>query len=378
MAGERILIVDSSVAVQEVTKNVLEEGGYKVIVASNALGALSYPKIQEVDLFILDVTSEGVDGFEAARVLKTDSDTFCVPVLLLVPEESYTTRADFSLRGANGYLVKPFRPSELLHKVLSLLEEQEIQEKSKKYLEEAANKFMERLAESYIQEAVERKTQIIVERSVQNIISLIDQRARKEVDARVTSLTAEKEQELVKMTVHEVARSMVEKLAERKVAEAMESILAEQTEKAVRRVADSLLPTLIRERVKETLDHVLPREVQTRVQRAADGLVPEISDKIVSMIDGIAQKIVPKVAREKVPEYVEKRLATTLDATVPQTVRETTRREVDDQLATKIDPIIRDATRRIRSRSAWIMLFVLLVVLAGLGWQIYLSFFATK
>jgi CheY-like chemotaxis protein len=376
MAGERILLVESSVAVQEVAKNILVEGGYKVEVASNGAAALSYPRLKEVDLFILDVTTEGIDAFDATKVLKTESDTHSIPVLLLVPDEKYTTRTDFSLRGANGYLAKPFSPKEILYKVNAVLEEKAILEKSKKYTEEAANKFMERLAESYIQEAVERKTQIIVERSVQNIISLIDQRARKEVDTRVTSLTAEKEQELVKTTVHEVARSMVEKLAERKVAEAMESILTEQTEKAVKRVADSLLPTLIRERVKESLDNVLPREVQARVQRAADTLVPEVSNQIVAMIDGIAQKVVPKVAREKVPEYIEKRLATTLDATVPQTVRETTRHEVDEQLASKIDPIIKEATRRIRSRTAIIMLFVLVMVLAGLGWQAYLWFFA--
>lgn len=373
MAGEKIVVVDDSAAVQEIVKTVLTEEGYKVAVASNGLAALTYPELQDVDLLIIDSDMEGIDGFEATKVIKTDAETHTIPILLLIPEEHAETRAAQSLRGANNYLLKPFEPKALALKVHALLEEQRIYEKARKFLEEAADKFMEKIAEDHIQAAVEKKTQIIVERAIQNAITMIDQRARKEADTKVTSLTAEKEQELVKATVHEVARSMVEKLAERKVGEAVEAVLSEQTERAVKRTAEQMLPSLVRDRIKESMEHTLPREVQARVQKAAEQLVPEVSNKIVAMIDGIAQKVIPRAAKERVPELVEKHIATATSKSVPRMVQELTRREIDDQFQARINPAINEAVKKIRARVNIINLIILIVVLLGIVGNLYLS-----
>ncbi len=373
MAGEKIVVVDDSAAVQEIIKTVLTEEGYKVAVASNGLAALTYPELQDVDLLIIDSDMEGIDGFEATKVIKTDAETHTIPILLLIPEEQAESRAAQSLRGANNYLLKPFEPKALALKVHALLEEQRIYEKSRKFLEEAADKFMEKIAEDHIQAAVEKKTQIIVERAIQNVITMIDQRARKEADAKVTSLTAEKEQELVKATVHEVARSMVEKLAERKVGEAVEAVLGEQTERAVKRAAEHMLPSLVRDRIKESMEHTLPREVQARVQKAAEQLVPEVSNKIVTMIDGIAQKVIPRAAKERVPELVEKHIATVTSKNVPRMVQDLTRREIDDQFQARINPTINEAVKKIRARVNVINLIILVVVLLGIVGNLYLS-----
>ncbi len=373
MAGEKIVVVDDSAAVQEIVKTVLTEEGYKVTVASNGMAALTYPQLQDVDLLIIDSEMEGIDGFEATKVIKTDAETHTIPILLLIPEEQAETRAAQSLRGANNYLLKPFEPKALALKVHALLEEQRIYEKSRKFLEEAADKFMEKIAEDHIQAAVEKKTQIIVERAIQNVITMIDQRARKEADAKVTSLTAEKEQELVKATVHEVARSMVEKLAERKVGEAVDAVLNEQTERAVKRVAEHMLPSLVRDRIKESMEHTLPREVQMRVQKAAEQLVPEVSNKIVTMIDGIAQKVIPRVAKDRIPELIEKNIAAVTSKSVPRLVQDLTRREIDDQFQARINPTINEAVRRIRARVNVINLVILVVVFLGIVGNLYLS-----
>jgi len=85
MAGEKIVIVDDSAAVQEIVKTVLTEEGYKVAVASNGLAALTYPELQDVDLLIIDSEMEGIYGFEATKVIKTDAETHTIPILLLIP-----------------------------------------------------------------------------------------------------------------------------------------------------------------------------------------------------------------------------------------------------------------------------------------------------
>jgi DNA-binding response OmpR family regulator len=374
MAGEQILVVDRSVAVQEILKNTLEDAGYKVLLASNGLAALTYPELEKVDLLILDATMEGISGYDATRSVKTDRDNFEKPVLLLIPEDEVEQRASQSLYGADGYVSKPFNPEILIIKVKALLDAKMAKVRAREFIHETADKFMEQVAENHIQAAVEKKTQIIVERAMSNVVSVIDQRARREVEARVTALATEKEQELVRVTVHEVAKSMVEKLAERKVTEAMDVILVEQTEKTVRRSADGLLPDMIREKIKSHLELLLPREVEVRVQKAIEDMTQQISQDIVSIVDITAQKQVPKVARERLPEMAQKQMEIIAEDMIPNLVNSAVSQEVDKEFQKRVNPAIQDATNRIKNSVNLINLFILLIVFVGLAFNVYFYF----
>lgn len=379
MAGENIMVVDDSVAVQDLCRTVLENQGYKVSVASNGVAAVSYPDLHDVDLLIIDSALRDMTGYETSKVIKTDQELYRKPVLLLIPEDEFSERESQNLYGANAYLKKPFEPFLLVNKVQVLLEEQQIFEQSRKYLREAADQLMTKLAETHIQHAVEQRTQIIIERALQQVVSQVDQKARREVDSRITQLTAEKEQELVKSTVQEVARSMIDKMAERKVTDAMELILREETEKVVRRVADSILPGLTRERVRENVDQILPKEVQRRVQKEAEQLVPDASQKIVLVIEGAAQRIVPKIARDITGEIVERQLVEITESHLPKQVQALVNQELDSQVRLRIAPLVREASEEMKKRN--FMLTAILVVvflLGGAGLVIYDRFVAPR
>lgn len=365
MAGENILVVDDSVAVQELCRNVLESGGYKVSVASNGVAALSYPDLPEVDLLIIDTHLRDVSGLETTRQIKTDEELFRKPVLLLVPEEQSSDSESQDLMGANAFLKKPFEPNQLLNKVQILLEEKEILERGREYLQTAADSLMKRMAETHIQQAVDQKTQIMIERALQMVVTQVDVRARREVDAKVTQLTTEKEQELVKVTVHEVARSMVEKIAEKRVTEAMESILRESTDKEIRIATETVLPGLIRERVKEGIEAMLPREVTRRVQKEAEDLVPEASQKVVLVIEAAAAKLIPKIAREIVIEQAERQLAATIDQKLPKLVHGMVSQELDAQIRSKLAPLVRESTEKVKRRLT--LLLVTLISILGIA-----------
>src|SRR5205814_944360 len=139
-----------------------------------------------------------MSGLDATRQIKTDEELFRKPILLLVPEDKLTDRETPNLMGANAYLKKPFEPGLLINKVQALLEERDILQQGREYLRQAAENLMRKLADETVQKAVDHKTQIITERALQHVVTQVDLKARKEVDARVTQLTAEKEQELVK------------------------------------------------------------------------------------------------------------------------------------------------------------------------------------
>jgi CheY-like chemotaxis protein len=365
MAGEKILLADDSRSIQEISKNVLEEAGYKVTVASNGIAALSHPELLEFDLIILDSEMDGLSGLDTTSILRTDPVTHQLPVLLLIPENQQKDRVSQSLRGAKGYISKPFKTTIFLLKVEEILEEQRLLAQSRKHLERAADEFMEKLAQEHIQDAVEKKTQIIVERTIQNVISLIDQQARKQVEEKVTSLTAEKEQQLVKSTVHEVAQSMVEKLAERKVTEASETILREETEKAVKRVSDTMLPGLVRERVKENIANIMPREVENEVKKAAESMFPKEAERFLQTVHDATKKVIPAIAKEQLAPLIERQLQITGNAYMPRIIREVAIKEVRGQLENQMRDEIQATTRKIRSRLMIINLFILVALLVA-------------
>lgn len=375
MAGEKILVVDNSVAIQEIAKNTLEEQGFKVTIASNGIAALYHKDIAFFDLIILDTGIDGMSIENTTKILKTDRETHPIPILFLIKESDTEQRASQTLHGANAYLLKPFDPRQLVAKVNALIEERRIYEMAQKHLREAAEQYMSKVAEKHIEEALEMKTQLIVEKVIQQIVSLVDQRARKEIEEKITSLTAEKEQELVRMTVHEVAKAMVEKLAERKVNEAMDTILVEQTERTVKQTSDTVLPTMIRERVRETLDNVLPREVQSRVQKAINDQVPDISNKIVQIVENASQRVVPKVARERLPQMIERQFSALAVTNLPKVVKDLAAKELDEELPRRLEPAVVETTKKIKLRINFVGLILLLALLLFTALNVYISFF---
>jgi CheY-like chemotaxis protein len=375
MPGENILVVDDSVAVQELCRTTLEAKGYHVTVASNGVAALTFPELEDVDLLIVDHDLRDMSGLDTTKAVRQDPELHPKPVLLLVDEGHTSDWESQNLAGANAWLKKPFEPGVLANKVQVMLEEKLVLDTAREHLRVAAEGWMKRLAESHIQQAVEQRTQIIIERALQTIVSQVDQKTRREVDARVTQLTAEKESELVKMTVHEVARSMVEKLAERKVTEAMEGILRDETEKTVRRVADSVLPGLARERVRENVEQVLTKEVQRRVQKEAENLVPEVSEKVVQVIESAAQKLVPKIARELTAEQVERQTQDAIYNLLPRHVQTMVGTELESQLRTKIAPLVKEAGDQVSRRTRALTLAMLAMLGIGIvGALLFVAF----
>lgn len=366
MAGEHILVVDDSVAVQELCRTALESRGYRVTLASNGIAAMSYPELGEVDVLVIDTHLRDVTGLDTTKAFKKDEELFRKPILLLVPDGETETSESQETMGASAYLRKPFDPAHLAAKIQLLLEERDILERGREYLKSAADSLMKRLAEENIQQAVEQKTQIIIERALQMVVTHVDARARREVDAKVTQLTSEKEQELVKLTVHEVARSMVEKLAERKVSEAMDAILRDETEKAVRRMAESILPGLTRDRIREYIDQTLPKEVQRRVQKEAENLVPEASQKVVSVIEAAAQKLVPKIGRDIVTELAQRQLSDAIDQQLPRHVQHMVGQELEAQIRLKIAPLVKEAADKINARTKALTIGMLGILIAGM------------
>ena len=113
-----VLVVDDEKPLRDFVRRNLEVRGYKVLIASNGLEALAISKNENVQLVIMDIMMPHMDGLEAMRRIRQDSN---VPIIILTAmgEEDDKVRA-FDL-GADDYLTKPFGVGELLGRIKAVL-----------------------------------------------------------------------------------------------------------------------------------------------------------------------------------------------------------------------------------------------------------------
>jgi len=131
-----ILIVDDEKFNIELAAAYLQEEGYKLSFAMNALSAIETVMTQEISLILLDINMPGKDGFHVCRLLKDDVKSKDIPVVFLTAQTDikYISRA-FEVGGVD-YISKPFNGAELVARVKTHLQNvaylEEIKEKQSK------------------------------------------------------------------------------------------------------------------------------------------------------------------------------------------------------------------------------------------------------
>lgn len=133
----RILIVDDDSDIVELLEYNLLKENYSIEKAFNGKEAIQKAKAFKPHLIIMDVMMPEMDGIEAARILKEDSETSNILVLFLTARgEEFTEIAAFEA-GAYDYLIKPIKPRALMTRINAIFSrkfENKNQEKAEKIL----------------------------------------------------------------------------------------------------------------------------------------------------------------------------------------------------------------------------------------------------
>jgi DNA-binding response OmpR family regulator len=116
-----ILIVDDEPDALEVLSFKLKESGYSVLAAKNGAEALAIARHQRPALIVLDLMLPEVDGFEVCKILRRDSATSAIPILMLTARAAEMDRVLGLELGADDYVTKPFSPRELVLRIKKLL-----------------------------------------------------------------------------------------------------------------------------------------------------------------------------------------------------------------------------------------------------------------
>ena len=116
----RILVVDDEMDICEILKFNLENNGYKVDTANSGEEALALP-LESYDLFLLDVMMDDMSGFSLATQVRKVQGCAVTPIIFITAKTGENdVLTGFNL-GADDYICKPFRVSEVLVRVKAVL-----------------------------------------------------------------------------------------------------------------------------------------------------------------------------------------------------------------------------------------------------------------
>lgn len=119
--AKTIMIVDDSASLRQVVGIALKSAGYDVIEGRDGQDALTKLDGQKVHLIISDVNMPNMDGISFVRALKQMPSYRFTPVIMLTTESQESKKQEGQAAGAKAWVVKPFRPEQLLGAVQKLV-----------------------------------------------------------------------------------------------------------------------------------------------------------------------------------------------------------------------------------------------------------------
>ena len=118
-----IMIVDDSETVRQVLQLTLTNAGFDVIEAEDGVEALQKLSAAKVDMLITDLNMPNMDGLELIKKVREEGAHRFTPIVMLTTESSEEKKLAGREAGASGWIVKPFKPEQLLKVVKMVLGE---------------------------------------------------------------------------------------------------------------------------------------------------------------------------------------------------------------------------------------------------------------
>ena len=119
--AKKVLIVDDEADLCDLVKYHLEQEGFKTRTALTGGEALEALRSWKPDALLLDLMLPDLSGTEICRIIRSDTLTHDLPVLMLTARGEEVDRVVGFELGADDYVTKPFSPRELVLRVKALL-----------------------------------------------------------------------------------------------------------------------------------------------------------------------------------------------------------------------------------------------------------------
>src|ERR1039457_2948774 len=122
---KKIFVVDDDADLVELLSFNLKKAGFAIGTAFDGVEALKKARSIAPDLILLDVMLPELDGLAVCEILRRDSATASIPVIMLTALTGELGRLAGLESGANDYVTKPFSAKQLVSKVAELIEKRD-------------------------------------------------------------------------------------------------------------------------------------------------------------------------------------------------------------------------------------------------------------
>jgi two-component system chemotaxis response regulator CheY len=116
-----ILTVDDSSSVRQMVAFTLKGAGYSVVEAVDGKDALSKAAVSPVHMVVTDLNMPKMNGIELIKALRAEPQYKFIPIVMLTTESQDARKQEGKSAGATGWIVKPFKPEQLLAVVKKVL-----------------------------------------------------------------------------------------------------------------------------------------------------------------------------------------------------------------------------------------------------------------
>ena len=116
-----IMTADDSASVRQMVSFTLKGGGYEVIEAIDGKDALMKLGTLKVDMLITDLNMPNLDGIGLIKGARALPACKFIPIVMLTTESQDSRKQEGKTAGATGWIVKPFKPEQLLAVVKKVL-----------------------------------------------------------------------------------------------------------------------------------------------------------------------------------------------------------------------------------------------------------------
>ena len=118
MMETKILVIEDEPAISEPIKNFFEPEGYDVKVASDGSEGISFFKMYDPDITVLDITLPKKDGWQVCREIREVSQK---PIIMISSKGDVFDKVLGLELGADDYMVKPIDCKELSARIKAVL-----------------------------------------------------------------------------------------------------------------------------------------------------------------------------------------------------------------------------------------------------------------
>lgn len=117
----KILLVEDNEDNRDMLSRRLERKDFTVTLAEDGQDGVNKAKSESPDLILMDMSLPIIDGWEATKILKNDSETAQIPIIALTAHAMSSDREKAIKAGCDDYDTKPVDLQRLLDKITKLI-----------------------------------------------------------------------------------------------------------------------------------------------------------------------------------------------------------------------------------------------------------------